>query len=482
MKKEFLLKLISLICTIAVLSLLWEFVVEGFFSLDGAEDVYEKIGDVFTTIIITLLALAYPSYKGLSLISDWKELEKTLIDQGIDLGQGDTDKKIGLDSLKSILMEELNRRKKAKEKLVSERQKFFNMLDCLPVCFHLQGNDYTVPFANKLFRERFGPPEKALCYQVMHKRSEPCEPCSTFKVFDSGKTESSIWTALDGRTYLTVVTPFEDTDGSAVLMEMAIDITKEQKVKDELRRTLDEREKHIKERTLELSRSNNALKEFSTIAAHDLKEPLRKIMLFSDRFQNVFDVEPDSKGQQYLDGLGRSVQRMYVLIEDLLELSSVPSQDTNFLKVNLNKILDEVIEDLELTYPGARENISVQHLPVLEADKTQMYQLFKNLLSNSLKYAKAEETPRISVEVELNGDQDYQIAIKDNGIGFDEKYKRKIFQPFERLHGMSQYSGTGIGLSICKKVVESHQGALDVQSQVNVGSTFTIHLPKTHNR
>jgi light-regulated signal transduction histidine kinase (bacteriophytochrome) len=265
-------------------------------------------------------------------------------------------------------------------------------------------------------------------------------------------------------------------------MEMAIDITKEQKVKDELRQALDEREEHIKERTLELSRSNNALKEFSTIAAHDLKEPLRKIMLFSDRFQDVFDVKPGSTGQKYLDGIGRSVQRMHVLIEDLLELSRVPSQDTSFMKVNLNKVLDEVIEDLEPTYPGARENISVQHLPVLEADKTQMYQLFKNLLSNSLKYAKAEEKPRVSIEVELNGDQDYQIAIKDNGIGFDEKYKGKIFQPFERLHGMSQYSGTGIGLAICKKVVESHKGALDVQSQVNVGSTFTIHLPKTHNR
>ncbi|MCS5621424.1 MAG: ATP-binding protein, partial [Nitrospinaceae bacterium] len=100
--------------------------------------------------------------------------------------------------------------------------------------------------------------------------------------------------------------------------------------------------------------------------------------------------------------------------------------------------------------------ISVPSLPELEADKTQMHQLFKNLLSNSLKYAKADEPPRISMEVEMNGDRHYLISIRDNGIGIDEKYKEKIFKPFERLHGQSQYSGTGIGLAICKKVVESH--------------------------
>ena len=182
-----------------------------------------------------------------------------------------------------------------------------------------------------------------------------------------------------------------------------------------------------------------------------------------------------------MEGMERSAQRMNILIEDLLQLSQVASQAISFRKMDINKVVAEVIEDLEAYYPDCRKSISVPSPPKLEADKTQMYQLFKNLLSNSLKYAKADEPPMISMEVEMNGDRHYLISIRDNGIGFDEKYKEKIFKPFERLHGQSQYSGTGIGLAICKKVEESHNGELEVQSQPSVGTTFTIRLPKSSN-
>ncbi len=393
------------------------------------------------------------------------------------LDQGPT----SIDSIKSVLKDELQRRKKAKQKIVSEREKFFNMLDQLPICFHLQADDYTIPFANKMFKERFGSPDRGNCYQVMHNQSKPCEPCSTFRIFDSLKTESNIWTSPDGKTCLTVVTPFEDVDGSTLIMEMAIDITSEQKAKDDLKQVLVEQEEHIKQRTLELELSNNALKEFSSFAAHDLKEPLRKIMVFSNRLQEAIDVEPGGVAQQYLEGMERSAQRMNNLIEDLLQLSQVASQVVSLRNVDLNKVVCEVIEDLELTFPDCRNSISVQNLPKVEADKTQMYQLFKNLLSNALKYAKADESARISIEVKMNNDCHYLISIQDNGIGFDEKYKEFFFKPFERLHGRSQYSGTGIGLAICKKVVDFHNGKLEVQSQQNVGTTFTVQLPKSNN-
>jgi K+-sensing histidine kinase KdpD len=457
MKKYFLLQIFYVFLMIALMSLLWEFVVEGFLSLDGHEDFSNKIEDVWATIVIACLALAYPTYKGLSIIRNWKELEKTLINQEMQSDNIENKKLASPDSINIILMDELHRRKKAAEIIKNERHKFFNMLDQLPICFHLQADDYTVPFANKMFKKRFGSPDTGLCHQLMHNRSKPCEPCSTFRIFDSHETESNVWTSQDGKTYLTVVTPFEDVDGSILIMEMAIDITSEQKAKNDLEHVLAEQEEHIKQRTLELERSNNALKEFSTFAAHDLKEPLRKILVFSGRIQEVIDVEPGGIAQQYLDGMGRSAERMNSLIDDLLKLSQVASQGTNFRKVDLNKVVAEVIEDLEPNYPDSRKNISVQSLPKVDADKTQMYQLFKNLLSNSLKYAKTDEPPRISIEVEINSDGHHLIAIRDNGIGFDEIYKEKIFKPFERLHGRSQYSGTGIGLAICKKVVESHK-------------------------
>ena len=459
----------------------WEFVLEGLLLLDGHEEFYEKIEDVLSTLVITLIALAYPTYKGLSIIRNWKELEKTLINQEMQSDNIENKKLASPDSINIILMDELHRRKKAAEIIKNERHKFFNMLDQLPICFHLQADDYTVPFANKMFKQRFGSSDTGVCYQLMHNRSKPCEPCPTFRIFDSHRTESNVWTSEDGKTYLTVVTPFEDLDGSTLIMEMAIDITSEQKAKDDLKQVLDEQEELIKERTLALQRSNNALKEFSSFAAHDLKEPLRKIMVFSSRIQEAIAVEPGGVAHKYLEGMERSAQRMNILIEDLLQLSQVASQAISFRKMDINKVVAEVIEDLEAYYPDCRKSISVPSPPKLEADKTQMYQLFKNLLSNSLKYAKADEPPRISMEVEMNGDRHYLISIRDNGIGFDEKYKEKIFKPFERLHGQSQYSGTGIGLAICKKVVESHNGELEVQSQPSVGTTFTIRLPKSSN-
>jgi signal transduction histidine kinase len=478
MKKIYLLQILYVICAIALLSLLWEFVAEEFFSLDEDENNYEKLKDVLATMGISLLALAYPAYKGLIHIHHLMELKNTLRNQGSQL-DGDDLKKVGSTGpTRSKLTDGVHRIKKIEDAINSERKKFFNMLDQLPVSFHLQAADYSIPFANKMFRERFGPPDKGKCFQVMHKRSEPCQPCPTFKVFDSRRTESSTWTTQDGKTYLTVVTPFEEMNGDSLLMEMAIDISSEQKAKEDLRQALDEQEVRIMERTLKLERSNNSLKEFTSFAAHDLQEPLRKIKLFSDRIQEVLIAEPGWVGEKYLEGIQRSTQRMNLLIEDLLRLSQITSQETDLRQLDLNILLAEVVEDLEPSYPGSSKSIFAQSLPKVEADKTQMYQLFKNLLSNSLKYAKAEEPANVKIEVETDSDQNYVFSVQDNGIGFDEKYKGKIFKPFERLHGRNQYSGTGIGLAICKKVVESHNGELDVKSQLDVGTTFTIRLPK----
>ena len=137
MKKYFILEIFYVVVTISLLSLFWEFVLEGLLLLDGHEEFYEKIEDVLSTLVITLIALAYPTYKGLSIIRNWKELEKTLIDQGMQLNMGDEKKVAGLDSINIIVMDELHRRKKAEDIIKNERQKFFNMLDQLPICFHL---------------------------------------------------------------------------------------------------------------------------------------------------------------------------------------------------------------------------------------------------------------------------------------------------------------------------------------------------------
>ena len=473
MKKIFFLQIFYILLAITLLSLIWEFVLEESLFPDANEGFEEKIEYVLTTILFVALALVYPIYKGLSIIRTWEGLETTLIEQGWKFDKG----KISPDTIKSNLTDELIRRKKAEEGIKRERQKFFNMLDQLPVCFHLQSGDYSIPFANKMFRDVFGDPGSRKCFQLMHERLTPCEPCSTFKFFESLKTESNIWTSKNGRTYLSVTTPFENLDGTNLLMEMNIDVTSEQKAKEDLKHILEEQEEHIKERTRDLEQSNTALQDFSSFAAHDLKEPLRKIMIFSERIQSVVGADMEEPVLQYLKSMQQAAERMDTLINDLLRLSQIASHKIIFKSVDLNKVVSEVIDDLEPSFPKCKEHIVLQNLPNVMADKSQMYQLFKNLLSNALKYAKAEEPPRVLLKVEQSESQQHLISIIDNGIGFDEKHKERIFKPFERLHGRSEYSGTGIGLAVCKKVVELHKGKLDVQSQVDSGTTFTVCFP-----
>ncbi len=473
MKKKLLLQILYVTLSTFFLSLLWEFVIEDMIFDDSAEGIDTRIEYVLTTLTFVILALIYPTIKGLSIINNWKDVEKVLIEHGLQPNQEIE----SIDSIKVVLINELHRRKKAEEGVENEGKKFFDMLDQLPVCFHLQAKDYTVPFANKMFRERFGEPSSGACYQLMHGRSIPCDPCPTFRVFDSFQTESSTWTSKDGKTYLTVVTPFEDLKGTTMLMEMAIDITSEQKAKDELNQVLTDQENIIKERTLDLERSNSSLREFASFAAHDLKEPLRKIIVFSKRVNSIVNLEPESVGYHYLTTLQDAASRMDTLIDDLLRLAQISSQKISFESVDLELLINEVVGDLEPSYPDCKKYISAHPLPTVQGDKSQMYLLFKNLLSNSLKYSKPEGMTEILLEVETDSNQQYLIAIRDNGIGFEEKHKERIFKPFERLHGRGEYSGTGMGLAICKKVVELHKGGLDVQSQVNVGTTFTVRLP-----
>jgi len=266
---------------------------------------------------------------------------------------------------------------------------------------------------------------------------------------------------------------------------------------EKLRAARDELEDRVRERTLELTasnleleRSNRELQDFAFVASHDLQEPLRKISAFGDRLLTVQGPKFDAQGRDYLERMQNAAGRMHTLINDLLTFSRVTTKAQPFEPTDLRAIALDVVGDLETTIEEAGGSVTVGHLPVIDADPLQMRQLFQNLIANALKFRKEDVPPAVSLDSEEfesgpvdDSDQDgvrmARIRIRDNGIGFDEKYLDRIFTPFQRLHGRDEYEGTGIGLAVCRKIVERHGGSLTAESTPGEGSSFIATLPST---
>jgi light-regulated signal transduction histidine kinase (bacteriophytochrome) len=249
-------------------------------------------------------------------------------------------------------------------------------------------------------------------------------------------------------------------------------------------------QKILENKIKELDRSNKELEEFAYIASHDLQEPLRKITSFSERLIEKLpeNLEPDV--QIYLNRMLAATNNMRILIDNLLEFSRTSRNREPFVKADLNNILAEVKADLELKIEETSAVIIAEKLPVIDAIPMQMRQLFSNLLTNAIKFRNPEKPPHINItctiiseeereEYHLRPDGPYfRIEVKDEGIGFEQEFSLKIFQIFQRLHGKSEYPGSGIGLAICKKIVDNHCGHIYAVSEPGNGATFVIILPE----
>ncbi|MEJ7586398.1 MAG: PAS domain-containing protein [Ferruginibacter sp.] len=289
--------------------------------------------------------------------------------------------------------------------------------------------------------------------------------------------------------------PYRDGVGSIIgVLAVAINVTDQVLARLRIEEKVAERTKELAMANENLQRSNDELAQFAYIASHDLQEPLRKVSSFTEMLEQSLDKISD-KTRNYLDRIISSTTRMTVLIRDVLSYSQLAKGNVLFEPVNLQQIVAEIEMDLELLIDQRKAVIITDQLPVINALPLQMSQLFANLISNALKFSKPGEPPLITIsakqmppeEVIANGiaihdTTYYLIEVKDNGIGFSAQYAEKIFNIFQRLHAKTEYSGTGIGLAICKKIAQNHQGEIFASSEINKGATFRIILPKKPNQ
>lgn len=231
----------------------------------------------------------------------------------------------------------------------------------------------------------------------------------------------------------------------------------------------------LEDRTAALERSNAELEQFAYVASHDLQEPLRTVSSYVQLLAERYASRIDARADRYINHSVSAVDRMYALINDLLAYSRVGTRGRDLVPTKTANVLDHVLEGLATTIRETAAEITWDPLPTVRADATQLGQLLQNLLGNALKY-RGERPPRIHIGVQRQGGH-WQFAVRDNGIGIDPDYAERIFLVFQRLHTQDEYSGTGIGLAICEKIVERHGGQLWVESQVGQGATFFFTLP-----
>jgi len=295
------------------------------------------------------------------------------------------------------------------------------------------------------------------------------------------------------RWHLARALPLRDeADGTTIIrwFGTCTDIHDQKTLSASLEQQVEERTSALKLANFDLQRSNENLERFAYVASHDLQEPLRKIQSFGDILKGTYG-EQIGDGLLYLERMQGAAGRMSVLIKDLLTFSRIRTQRDTFKMIPLQRVVRDVQSDLELAIQESAATLDVGPLPNVLGDEAQLDQLFMNLISNALKFRQDTVPPHITIRSgripasalpalarSAHPARYYhQLIVGDNGIGFDEKYADRIFQVFQRLHGRSQYSGTGIGLAIVQKVVENHGGAITVTSQPNQGTTFTVYLP-----
>jgi signal transduction histidine kinase len=387
---------------------------------------------------------------------------------------------------------ESTKKKKMKEALNDNEQRFaeakriFDVLETLPTMICLLTPDYHVKFANRAFRDKFGESEGRHCYDYCFGRTEPCDFCESYEVLETGQPHQWEVKAPDGSIIEAYDFPFTDVDGTPLILEMDVDVTEQRQTQNALKKINETLEEQVKERTQELSksnielkRSNKELKQFAYISSHDLQEPLRMVTSFTQLLERRYKGQLDNEADDYIEFIVEGAHRMKYLIDDLLAFSRLNTQAKELESVELENVIDDVLSNLSVTIKENKACITYDPLPTVNADKTQMMQVFQNLIANAIKF-QGSNPPKIHISAHKD-EKEWKFAVTDNGIGIDPEYQKQIFEVFKRLHTREEYPGSGIGLSVSQKIIRRHGGNIWVESELGKGSTFYFTIPHSIN-
>lgn len=391
----------------------------------------------------------------------------------------------------------------AQQRIEESERAMRNMVLQAPVAMCiLRGSEYIVEIANNKMIELWGHTEDAIVgkpiFEAIPEAKEQGLEQLLEMVASSGErfiaNERPMFLPRDGnleQVYVNFVyEPIVQKSGDLFdILAIAVDVTPQVQARQEIEEVVEKRTHDLAKAVIDLKRSNEELAQFAYIASHDLQEPIRKITSFTEMLKNHLDENLDEVAISFMEKIINASTRMSKLIRDVLTYSETAKKADEFETVNLSRVVEGVLSDFDLLIEQKGAIVSVDKLPEIEAIPLQMTQLFGNLISNALKFSKKDGTPRIEIRFQKieHSDMDlmpwhrdvpyFHIQIKDNGIGFLPEYGEMIFSIFQRLHRKTEFAGTGIGLSMCKKIVQNHQGEINSIGSSENGAVFNIYLP-----
>ncbi len=339
----------------------------------------------------------------------------------------------------------------------------FNAID--DVIYVSDPETYELLLVNTAFEKIFGKDHLgAKCYSVLQGRDGPCPFCTNDKIFGEHAGRTWVWEFQNERTgdwFRCSDKAIPWTDGRLVRFELAGNITP------------------LKNTEAALQRSNKELELFAYFASHDLQEPLRMVSAFTQLLGDRYGDGLDERARQYIGFAVDGANRMQQLIQDLLNFSRVDTHGEAPEPIDSKDALDEALLNLDAAIDEAGARIDVGDLPLVLADSGQLARVFQNLVGNAIKFRREDAAPHIHVAASRTDDATWTFSVTDNGIGIEPRFAERVFQIFQRLHGREQYAGTGMGLALCKRIVERHGGRIWVESRPEGGSTFCFTLSAT---